>query len=197
MRWKSLTMSPTFEPSMRWKPLTMSPTFEPSTRARLLTTNPTLSPTQQPTKEPTLFPIEQPTIEPTMPSTTTAMSQTMNPTLSPTQQPTKEPTLSPTEQLTIDPTMLPISRNETTNGEDTPLIPLGDFSSFTLSIIVFFTVFCVMFTCAASWKIASKSTGSKREGNKPFHSGDTEEGHLHYVDETKVGSSVIHSKIYE
>merc|ERR1719361_135446 len=175
------TMSPTFEPSMRWKPLTMNPTQQP-----------TMSPTFEPSmrwKELTM----SPTFEPSM----RARLLTMKPTLSPTQQPTKEPTLSPTEQPTIDPTMLPISRNETTNGEDTPLIPLGDFSSFTLSIIVFFTVFCVMFTCAASWKIASKSTGSKREGNKPFHSGDTEEGHLHYVDETKVGSSVIHSKIYE
>merc|ERR1712109_174959 len=128
--------------------------------------NPTLSPTQQPT---------------------------MNPTLSPTQQPTKEPTMFPTEQPTIDPTMLPISRNETTNGEDNSLIPLGDISNFTLSIIVFFIVFCVMFTCAASWKIASKSTGSKREGSQASHSRDTEEGQLHYLDETKVGSSVIHS----
>merc|ERR1712190_122532 len=143
--------------------------------------NPTLSPTHQPTKEPTLFPTEQPTIEPTMPSTTTTMSETMNPTLSPTQQPTKEPTLFPTERPTIDPTMLPISRNETTNGEDTPLIPLGDISTFKLSIIVFFTVFCVMFTFAASWKIASKNTGSKRAGNQPSDSGDTEEGQLHYL----------------
>merc|ERR1712050_599249 len=118
--------------------------------------------------------------------TTTAMSQTMNSTLSPTQQPTKEPTLFPTEQPTIDPTMLPISRNETTNGEDTPLIPLGDISSFTLSIIVFFTVFCVMFTCAASWKIASKFTGSERKGSKASDSVDTFKGHLHYVDETKI-----------
>merc|ERR1719499_2277922 len=195
MRWKPLTMSPTFEPSMRWKALTMSPTFEPSTRARLLTTNPTLSPTEQPTKEPTLFPTEQPTIEPTMP-TTTAMSQTMNPTLSPTQQPTQEPTLFQTEQPTIDPTMLPISRNETTNGEDTPLIPFGDISNFTLSIIVFFTVFCVMFTCAASWKTASKSTGSKREGNQALDSGDTEEGQQRYLT-NKEGISVSHAMIYE
>merc|ERR1719499_689359 len=189
------TMNPTFEPSMRWKSLTMSPTFEPSTRARLLTTNPTLSPTEQPTKEPTLFPTEQPTIEPTMP-TTTAMSQTMNPTLSPTQQPTQEPTLFQTEQPTIDPTMLPISRNETTNGEDTPLIPFGDISNFTLSIIVFFTVFCVMFTCAASWKTASKSTGSKREGNQALDSGDTEEGQQRYLT-NKEGISVSHAMIYE
>merc|ERR1712156_1166671 len=143
----------------------MSPTFEPSMRWKPLTMNPTLSPTQQPT---------------------------MKPTLSPTQQPTKEPTLFPTQQPTIDPTMLPISRNETTNGEDTPLIPLGDISTFTLSIIVFFTVFCVMFTFAASWKIASKNTGSKREGNQPSDSGDTEEGQLRYLT-NKESISVSHA----
>jgi len=124
------------------------------------------------------------------------MSQTMNPTLSPTQQPTQEPTLFQTEQPTIDPTMLPISRNETTNGEDTPLIPFGDISNFTLSIIVFFTVFCVMFTCAASWKTASKSTGSKREGNQALDSGDTEEGQQRYLT-NKEGISVSHAMIYE
>merc|ERR1712109_215418 len=131
--------------------------------------NPTLSPTQQPT---------------------------MNPTLSPTQQPTKEPTMFPTEQPTIDPTMLPISRNETTNGEDNSLIPLGDISNFTLSIIVFFTVFCVMFTCAASWKIASRSTGSKREGSQASDSGDTEEGQVRDLTNKK-SISVSHAMIYE
>merc|ERR1719499_1590610 len=185
VRWTSLTMNPTFEPSTPARLLTMNPTFEPSTPARLLTITPTLSPTEQPTKQPTLFPTDQPTIEPTMPSTT-ATSQTMNPTLSPTQQPTKEPTLSPTEQPTIDPTMLSISRNETTNGEDNSLIPLGDISNFTLSIIVFFTVFCVMCTCAASWKIASKCTSSERKGSKASDSVDIFKGHLHYVDETKI-----------
>merc|ERR1719499_1045679 len=125
-------------------------------------------------------------MSPTFEPSTRARLLTMEPTLSPTELPTKEPTLFPTEQPTIDPTMLPISRNETTNGEDTPLIPLGDISSFTLSIIVFFTVFCAMFTCAASWKFASKFTGSERKGSKDSDSVDTFKGHLRYVDETKI-----------
>merc|ERR1712014_339921 len=110
---------------------------------------------------------------------------TMKPTLFLTQQPTKKPTLFPTEHPTIEPTMLPISRNETTNGEDTFSIFSVDISSFTISIIVFFAVFCVMYTCVASWKIASKFTGSERKGSQASDLEDTFKGHLHYLDETK------------
>merc|ERR1740129_242694 len=158
----------------------MMPTFEPSTRAMSLTMNPTFEPSTT-----TLSPTEQPTMKPTFEPSTRAMSLTMRPTLSPTQQRTKEPTLFPTEQPTIETTMLPISRNETTNGEDTFSIFSVDISSFTISIIVFFAVFCVMYTCVASWKIASKFAGS-RKGNQASDLEDTFKGHLHYLDETKI-----------
>merc|ERR1719394_1325598 len=164
-------MNPTLSPTQR---STMKPTFEHSTTTMSLTMNPTLSPTKQPTMMPTFEP------------STRAMSLTMKPTLSPTQQRTKEPTLFPTEQPSIEPTMLPISRNETTNGEDTFSIFSVDISSFTISIIVFFAVFCVMYTCVASWKIASKFTGSERKGSQASDLEDTFKGHLHYLDETKI-----------